>query len=752
MKHPQIKNNFFRHITILLIITCISITGHSSNFNTDSLLQYLKINGTEDTRKYLKNNDQAFSDDLTKIQAEYLLAYLNSGPDHDKVSDSLANLPILKKISSNELKELLKFTHLALNYLIHQKDTYITTTLTGYKITLAINQKREAYNFLSSLITYYRLFKDPEKIQSILSKMKDLVGNDKYLQARYHIMQGYVYMTDQDDRCGEEFQKGISKMEPFLGKFNDYLTSDRYSLISDSVNVASAYLEYSRWAQGKGNLKKSGELLIMGKKMIPADTTYIIHQINYFNSLSSIYADLGNPQKAMEYALMAVEIAERKNYDKLRNSSVALFLAKALVSEGRYDEALKEYQKAIITAKPGSKMLRNTHLNIARVYHKMGNFERMNYYLNQGDTMKVIGADLNILSPLLNGYRAIYNKNYKEAVTIGNRVLEMAKEKNDDRFTTEALLMLSKAYEGAGNYANSLAYYKQYTLSIDSLYNQGQEMALFDLTSKYENEKKEAQIATLSETNALINSEIRVQRLFLIGLVIGALALGVFIYLLRSFNKKLSARNATIEKSVEEKNILLREIHHRVKNNLQVISSLLKLQTVYIKDVNAVQAITEGRSRVQAMAILHQNLYGDSSLTGVNIETYFENLIQGLFDTYNINEDKIKLVKNITPIMLDVDTVIPLGLISNELISNALKHAFNESLSGKIDVSLKEVDGVLVLKISDDGIGYISGNENPGFGSKLIQTLSDKMNASLDITNDHGCTVTIRIKEYQKVG
>jgi two-component sensor histidine kinase len=121
------------------------------------------------------------------------------------------------------------------------------------------------------------------------------------------------------------------------------------------------------------------------------------------------------------------------------------------------------------------------------------------------------------------------------------------------------------------------------------------------------------------------------------------MALTIFIYLLlTSFNKKLSSRNIIIEKSVEEKNILLREIHHRVKNNLQVISSLLKLQTVYIKDANAVQAITEGRSRVQAMAILHQNLYSDTSLTGVNIETYFENLIQGLFDTYNISEDKIQ--------------------------------------------------------------------------------------------------------------
>ncbi len=746
------RNIFHRIIALIFILSSSGNIGYANLIDKDSLLQYLNINGTEATKNFLKRKDLKFPDKNTQVQAEYLLAFLLSGNNPEQVSDSLARLPVVQKMNSEDIKDLLRFINATIDFLIEEKDTYIITNLTGYKIALSRYYNRESYAFLSQIITYYRLFKDPKNVDSTLVKMKDLVGKDKYLMARYRIMEGYIFMSNQDDNCITSFQKGIEMMEPFLGKSNDFLVSERNSLISDSVIIASAYSSYSRWIQGKGDLKRSGELLIMGKKMIPADSLYVIHQINYYNNLSSIYADLGNPSKSIEYAMLAADITDKKKYSKLRNSSVALFLAKALISNRLYQQALDEYQKVLKTAKAGSKMLRNTYLNIAQVYQKMEMFDLMNSYLKQGDSIEVIGVDVDMLTPLLKGYSAINLKNFKEAIGKGQEVLVLAKDNFNPRIEADALLLLSKAYEGAGNFSEGLHYFKLYTQSIDMLYNQGQEMALFDLTEKYENQKKEALISTLNETNILKNSVIKTQRLFLVGLLVGALALGIFIYLLITFNKKLSSRNVIIEKSVEEKNILLREIHHRVKNNLQVISSLLKLQTVYIKDANAVQAITEGRSRVQAMAILHQNLYSDTSLTGVNIETYFENLIQGLFDTYNINEDKIQLVKNITPLMLDVDTVIPLGLISNELISNALKHAFNESLSGKIEVTLQEINGELVLRISDDGIGYISGKENPGFGSKLIQTLSDKMNAILEISNDKGCTVKVTIKEFQKVG
>ena len=135
-------------------------------------------------------------------------------------------------------------------------------------------------------------------------------------------------------------------------------------------------------------------------------------------------------------------------------------------------------------------------------------------------------------------------------------------------------------------------------------------------------------------------------------------------------------QNTIVFEALKEKDFLLREIHHRVKNNLQVISSLLSLQARQIGDKNIQKAINEGRSRVRSMALIHQNLYQNENLTGVSVERYLSNLLSELFDTYKVDSDKITLHFNIQDIDLDVDTMVPFGLILNELISNCLKHAF----------------------------------------------------------------------------
>jgi len=133
----------------------------------------------------------------------------------------------------------------------------------------------------------------------------------------------------------------------------------------------------------------------------------------------------------------------------------------------------------------------------------------------------------------------------------------------------------------------------------------------------------------------------------------------------------------------DEKDILLREIHHRVKNNLQVISSLLGIQSRSIKDVQAKQAIHEGRARVHSMSLIHQNLYKKDNLTGVDMRVYLNKLSTDLINTYNLSEGQIEIEKDIDELILDVEYVVPIGLIINELISNALKYAFPDQQNGK---------------------------------------------------------------------
>lgn len=218
---------------------------------------------------------------------------------------------------------------------------------------------------------------------------------------------------------------------------------------------------------------------------------------------------------------------------------------------------------------------------------------------------------------------------------------------------------------------------------------------------------------------------------------------------------KVSAENAVIKKLLNEKDTLIQEIHHRVKNNLQVISSLLNIQRNRATDQVAKDALKEGQNRVQSMFLIHQDLYQQENVTSINMKKYLSRITNNLFDTYNISPDKIKLVTDIEEIDLDVDSVVPIGLIINELISNALKYAFPNNKSGTIHVTLVENNGNLILSVSDDGIGITDVsqiNKGDSFGFNLINAFAKKLDADIDIHGINGTEVRLNIKKYQKTG
>jgi two-component sensor histidine kinase len=216
--------------------------------------------------------------------------------------------------------------------------------------------------------------------------------------------------------------------------------------------------------------------------------------------------------------------------------------------------------------------------------------------------------------------------------------------------------------------------------------------------------------------------------------------------------RKQRAKNTLIQKQSDDLQVLMKEIHHRVKNNLQVISSLLDLQSLSIKDKQASGAVREGKIRVQSMALIHQNLYNEGNIKGILMQDYINKLVENLFNSYNIQKDKIKLVTDIDHLNLDVDTVIPLGLIVNELISNSLKYAFKEKEQGEVYVTLKENNKQLQLQVKDNGCGFpqnFSMAKNTSFGYNLINAFAHKLKAKLDIYNDGGACVSMNISRYK---
>ncbi len=214
---------------------------------------------------------------------------------------------------------------------------------------------------------------------------------------------------------------------------------------------------------------------------------------------------------------------------------------------------------------------------------------------------------------------------------------------------------------------------------------------------------------------------------------------------------RLQTENHTIKTLLKEKETLLKEIHHRVKNNMQVISSLLRIQTNQTTDEGALLALKEGQSRVQSMSLIHQDLYQHDNLTGIHMKDYVDKLAKSLLQTYQLSPEQVSIYTEVDDITLDVDTVVPLGLIINELVTNALKYAFPNNRVGTINISLKDHQDSLLLKVKDDGAGISPEAQEKGFGSGLIKAFARKLEGALTIDSTNGTLVTLIIQDYQRV-
>ncbi len=209
--------------------------------------------------------------------------------------------------------------------------------------------------------------------------------------------------------------------------------------------------------------------------------------------------------------------------------------------------------------------------------------------------------------------------------------------------------------------------------------------------------------------------------------------------------------NIEIESSLKEKDVLLKEIHHRVKNNLQVISSILNLQSSFITDEKILSILQESRNRVRTMAIIHENLYRTEDFASINFAEYLDNLMGNLISSYRVNQN-ILLIKDFEQVDLILDQAIPTGLIVNEIISNSLKYAWGENTKGKISISLKEKNEVIHLEISDNGKGLPGKFEDlqtETLGLQLVATLIEQLDGEIKTENTNGTKYFIKFDKIK---
>jgi len=276
-----------------------------------------------------------------------------------------------------------------------------------------------------------------------------------------------------------------------------------------------------------------------------------------------------------------------------------------------------------------------------------------------------------------------------------------------------------------------------------------------ELRTKYDSDKKEA---TITDQMAQIAQQNQIQRLSLGvgGLLLFLLFGGFFSYRtnlrknqqLQLLNEDLASTNHQLDQRNAQNELLLKEIHHRVKNNLDIVSSLLELQLHQTEDAAAQSAMKESQSRVRSMGILHQKLFRGNNLMAIEMKDYFKNLSENLLDTFNAS-DKVEVEYQMEPLELDVDTALPIGLIVNEVMTNALKYAFPGNETGSIYVSLSESDDQqLHLTISDDGIGKVSNTpaKGTGFGTQLVTLLTRQLRGTMTEDTANGTSLSFQLE------
>jgi len=315
-------------------------------------------------------------------------------------------------------------------------------------------------------------------------------------------------------------------------------------------------------------------------------------------------------------------------------------------------------------------------------------------------------------------------------------------------------------HEKSGDMHGALGYYKAYIRSTDSIDAAERRKEVISQQVALQMEEKEniirrkQYIIDREEENSRHQATVR--RMLFAGLLFLLGVLLIVLYLYRRTNRQrqqleyknneIRQQNARIEKSLQEKEFLVREVHHRVKNNLQIISSLLNLQLGMNSNADVKDALSEAYGRISSISLVHQLLYRDKELVDISVKEYFDNLLGQLEQSFSPGQHSIVLRRSIQDVQMDLDRAIPLGLIINETVSNAYKHAF-PNRDGEIEVAFTTTAEGYELRISDNGIGLAKSFDaeyDDSFGLEIIKILTDQINGRIRFDNSKGVSYTIR--------
>lgn len=388
--------------------------------------------------------------------------------------------------------------------------------------------------------------------------------------------------------------------------------------------------------------------------------------------------------------------------------------------------------------------------NIAQIYVKRKELDSAELYVHRAISL---AKKYNQKSSLTYSYvwlAQIYDGrgDLKNSIFYRNEAVSIAKELKNPFREMELSDYLMEGYRSAGQYKEALEAFVRYSTLRDSMQVLQNVRQVGELELKYDDEKKDQQIGTLRQLNQLRSKQtIGALTLLCLFLVLSAVMFNQY-RVIRQNNKILAENNRRINDQSDKMQFLMKELHHRVKNNLQIVSNLLSLQGNRLEDDNARRIIKAGQQRIETMSIIHKSLYSQDSSNMVNMREYVTNLLESIKQSFGTEDDQIDLNIIVGIQELDVDIAMPLGLIINEWITNSFKHAFRNVNRPLITLSLLEFTDYIQLEIKDNGPGFDSkkwDKPNGSFGIKLIKVLARQLEAESRVVEGEGACFQLEI-------
>jgi two-component sensor histidine kinase len=494
----------------------------------------------------------------------------------------------------------------------------------------------------------------------------------------------------------------------------------------------------------------------------------LFEELKDINELAHCYSQMGiayylqyQYDNALKYYDKSIELYKKTTNKKdlagvyINQGISYTYVKKMDLAEINYNEALKIYQE--INYEPGFAPAYNS---LAKIYYAKKEYAKAISYYKVAEQYSLKSNNKYHLITNYNSLATCYKelKEYETAKAYSEKSIAISKEVGSVERELFCHETMADILFSMGDYKNAYASFQNYASLKDTLFNQDKNDAIAEMQAKFDVEKNQQKVKEI-ELQKKIDDEANTKQrlLFMVVIVVILISLVFTILLFRNkqkVNSLLEQKNAAIQANLEQKEVMMSEIHHRVKNNLQMVSSILDLQARDLTDEKSMRVIEDSLSRINAISLIHQRLYQSDNIRGIKINTYLQELAFDILKNFSssVTTTPIQLTCKVADLNMDLESAIPIGLITAELITNACKYAFLSIEKPEITITLNKQQDALVLIVTDNGVGKQAAVNESGtsFGTKLIKSLSRKLRAEIiEDTSNKGTSIQLKINSFK---